>query len=265
MRHGDFRLCVVKSCACPSAENVIRPHGVHQHEGFALHRVGRRVRLSFGQRAAVEVIADGIGADSPLGKQLNIGALYRGEVLHDLAVGVGHIAVARRGPAVEAVARAGEGVGGQGPCSVVGEGLCCHRALAAVGVEADGVGDGSPLGPELLVARGACSNGGHGIARQPLVGVPSAEGVALAGGRGQDDVWALDGVGLVVAVRHGAIVHFVGDGKYDAFEVVLGGGRHRFAADGRNIAISERAVVDVASAVLHALALGHLHGAGLSQ
>ena len=129
----------------------------------------------------------------------------------------------------------------------------------------DVVGLGVPLGPELLVARGACGNGGHGGARQIAVGVPASEDEARAGGCGQGDVWALDGVFLVVAGGHGATVLVVVDGIDDGSELSLGGGRQRLAADGRNFAVSERAGVDVAAAVLHALAVGHLHGAGLSR
>ena len=75
----------------------------------------------------------------------------------------------------------------------------------------DGVGDDIPLGPKLHIVRGTVVDGGHGSARQSRVVVPSAEGVARAGGIVEGDGATLHGVAVLVGLEC-AVVRVVGDG-----------------------------------------------------
>ena len=58
---------------------------------------------------------------------------------HFRSVGICHIAACRCRPSHEVASRVGEGVGVKGGCFAAAHRLCRHRAVAAVGVEGDGV------------------------------------------------------------------------------------------------------------------------------
>ena len=98
-----------------------------------------------------------------MGIEVNDGSVGGGEVVDALAVGVGHRTVAGGAPSVEGVGRAGEGIGGEVLCLVVGEGLVGRDILAVVAMEADGVGgpeEGVVLGDSASEA--ATARGGDG-------------------------------------------------------------------------------------------------------
>ena len=169
----------------PAREDVVAIKG----EGVG----GECLRLAAGNRlvghraaAAVGVEVDGVGA-RPLGVERDSLARCDGQVSDARAVGVGCAeAVGLSVPARENVVLAGEGVGGQ--CLRLADGKCLvgHRAAAAVGIEADGVG-GRPLRVEV---KGCARCDGQvsdaravsvGCAEAVGLGVPSRENVVLAG------------------------------------------------------------------------------------
>ena len=168
------------------------------------------------QRAAGEVVVDGVGHGRPVGgvRPVARGASGDGD-------GLGGRGMPRPRPSREGVAIAGrivqpderafDGVGGRVDDPA--------RQRAVVEVVGDGVGDGRPVGGVRPVARGAPGNGdGHLRRGLPRPG-PSGEGVAGAGRIDEREGRALDGVGVRVArpARQRAVVEFVRDG--------VGGGR----------------------------------------
>ena len=194
-------------------------------EEFVVHRAARR---------AVAVEGDGVAVGRPLGPQLHVARRAGGDGGHGIAA-----AVSTGVPAAELVARPGGCAEGDG-CALDGVG---RGVVAVVGAAAEIVGDGvlrgSPLGPQLHVARRAAGDGGHLVARQAAVGVPAAEGVARAGGCAEGDGRALDGVGRGVAAGVGTAAEVVGDGVVDRRarhrHAGVGADVERVAADGRAV------------------------------
>ena len=206
----------------------------------------------------------GVGVGRPLGVERHGGVVLGGDVLHLLAVRVGGAeAVGLSVPAVEVVARAGVGAGGQGLGLVVVEEFVVHRAVRrAVAVEGDGVAVGRPLGPQLHVARRAGGDGGHGVAAAVSAGVPAAELIARPGGCAEGDGCALDGVGRGVVAVVGAAAEVVGDGVLRGSP--LGPQLHvarRAAADGGHL-VARQAAVGVPAAEGVARAGGCAEGDG---
>ena len=181
---------------------------------------GRQVAAA---QPAVGVGEESIGADLPLGKEIEVGGVGAVEGGH---VGVGGAGAIGLGvPAREGVAVHGEGVGHQlhaigGGCC---EGLGGHGrgpVLAGpggdVGVEVDGEGLGGPGGREGQGAR-------HGQARHPgqvhllvngaVIGLPAVEG---QGGVGVGEIGAPEGrnrASLGHVAKEGGALHALGEGS----------------------------------------------------
>ena len=159
--------------------------------------------LRRGAAAAVRVELHGVGVHLPHGEEGDRAVGRRREVADGLSVRVGRARrAARRGPPLERVARAREGVRRQRLGRAVGERLVRHRARAAVLVELHGIRVRRPLGRHRLRAEAAGGDAG---------GVPAVEHIAChVRQRGEGD-GAVDVVLRGVRVRRPLRVR-VGDG-----------------------------------------------------
>ena len=165
----------------------------------------------------VSVEANDVGMSDPLRIEIEDSIRLGGEVRDDLSVKVEIARAVRvRGPAREVVA--GAGVGGiEGLGRVVEEGLVAGRGGAVVGVEADGVGVGRPVGEVGAVAQGA-GRDRHFVGRSAQVGSrPAREGVACADGIGERERGVCDGVGhrIRLSIQQRAARKVVGDSVSD--------------------------------------------------
>ena len=132
--------------------------------------------------AAVGVKGHRVFVGRPLGVEGDSVAVLSGEVIHLFPVLVGGAgAIGRRVPPDDSVAGAGEGVGSESLCFVVGESLGVHLPADIVGivVKYHRVGDGLPLGVDGDVL-------GHIFVKRiglgaVLVGIPVLEGVPRPG------------------------------------------------------------------------------------
>ena len=215
---GDNNLCL-RCCAVtarPSGEGITCAGGVVQREGRRLYIISGVV--GSGHRAACKVVGNVVGDGIPLGEESHRATICRRQVVDALLVGIDHFAIGRRCPAGEGIARAGEGVGGEGLGRAVGKRLAVHRTRTGVSVELHGVGVVNQLRGEGQVAAT------HG---ETVV----AEGVAV---RLIDDMLAcacavtaverqLKAFAVVfLIIIYKAVVHVVGCGR-DAAEAAANG------------------------------------------
>ena len=186
---------------------VQRGHGEivnHVNAGEVVGVHGVRVRNGR-QRRGEDVIGGGVGAPDGLVAAVADGT--GGD--HQVGGGLGQL---RARPAEEGVARAGgiaqrDGVAVHG---VRGRDGLRHGALS--GVDAEGIGDDLPVrgqGDVTGVARGDADCAVHGV---DALRRPAEEAIAPAGGLGDGDGVALDGVGCGIGRGVLAAVQLIADG-----------------------------------------------------
>ena len=156
-----------------TAEGVTRSCG-HGDGGHRSVIGGGDRRCSSGGGILV-VERHGVLIGRPLGIEVHRTTIGSGKVLDALLVIVNHVAILRRCPASEGVARAGEGVGSEVLRCAVGEDRVAHGAATAVGIELHGISVGHLLGSEGHVATA------HGVGTSDVIAVGLINDVIACG------------------------------------------------------------------------------------
>ena len=183
----------------PAVEGVAGLGGGTQRDCRSLHVVTCRIARTVA--AAVQLVLYlVVPLRNPLGVEGDGSTSDIGQVGHLLLIAI-ELAITAT-PAGEGVAGAGELVGRQLPCFVVGECLVVHAARTAVRLKFHIVGVGRPLSGEDYGSCRALGNGSHLAA---VVLVPAVEGVAGLGGGSQRDCRSLHVVACRVAAVAAAV------------------------------------------------------------